>query len=345
MTSVAPSSSARKRSSSARQDALRVPVGGAADLGRLHGAAGAVEQRRAEPLLERADGERDRGLRDAELLGGLRERRAVDDGHEGRELPGVHQPPTVAGSRPGIARTGLRTVSCTAATSPSASPASTRASSTREPLATASARRSGRAARPAASRAACARPPRRPRTAPRRASRPAGCPVTRISTVLARQPHHVLRELHDRHGLAHVEHEDVARLADAAGLDHQLRGLRDRHEVARHPRVGDGDRDRRRRSARGRSGSRSRTTPSTLPNRTAMNRVSRLGLRRRLDDPLAERLGGAHHGLRVDGLVGGDRARSARRRPRATMVARSRVASVLLRIASSGFCSITGTCL
>src|SRR3954453_3424668 len=40
--------------------------------------------------------------------------------------------------------------------------------------------------------------------------------------------------------LAHVEHEDLAAAAEAAGADDQLHRLRDRHEVARHARVGDG---------------------------------------------------------------------------------------------------------
>ena len=45
---------------------------------------------------------------------------------------------------------------------------------------------------------------------------------------------HVVREIDDAHGIAHVEHEHVAAAADAAGLHDQLRGLVDRHEVARH---------------------------------------------------------------------------------------------------------------
>ena len=45
---------------------------------------------------------------------------------------------------------------------------------------------------------------------------------------------HVVREVEDAHRIAHVEHEDVAAAPDAAGLHDQLRGLVDRHEVARH---------------------------------------------------------------------------------------------------------------
>ena len=53
-------------------------------------AARAVEQPRPEPLLERAHGERDGGLGDAEVVRGDRERSALDHCHEGCELAGVH---------------------------------------------------------------------------------------------------------------------------------------------------------------------------------------------------------------------------------------------------------------
>ena len=46
--------------------------------------------------------------------------------------------------------------------------------------------------------------------------------------------------------------------------------------------------------------------PSTLPKRTATNRVDVAAMSERLDDPLAQRLRLTHHRLRVDGLVGGD---------------------------------------
>ena len=52
--------------------------------------------------------------------------------------------------------------------------------------------------------------------------------------LLAGEANHVVREVEDLHRLAHVEHEDVTRLADRAGLDDQLRSLRDRHEVPGH---------------------------------------------------------------------------------------------------------------
>ena len=54
--------------------------------------------------------------------------------------------------------------------------------------------------------------------------------------LLPGEPDHVVREVDDLDGLAHVEDEDVAALADRPGLDDELHGLRDRHEVALHVR-------------------------------------------------------------------------------------------------------------
>src|SRR5207248_3865698 len=62
-----------------------------ARLGRLDAPAGAVEEPLPEPLLERANLEAHRRLRDAEPLGRLREAPALDDRAEGRELPRVHK--------------------------------------------------------------------------------------------------------------------------------------------------------------------------------------------------------------------------------------------------------------
>src|ERR1700733_14513322 len=54
------------------------------------------------------------------------------------------------------------------------------------------------------------------------------------------QPDHRLREVDNRDRLAHLEHEHLAAaLAQRAGANDQLDRLRDRHEVARHPRIGD----------------------------------------------------------------------------------------------------------
>ena len=63
---------------------LRAAVEREPGLGRLDAAAGAVEQLLSEPLLERAHLQADRGLRDAEALGRLREALELDDGAEGR---------------------------------------------------------------------------------------------------------------------------------------------------------------------------------------------------------------------------------------------------------------------
>ena len=70
------------------------PLGAAVEpdpgLGRLDAPAGAVEQLRPEPLLERPHLQLDRGLRHPEPLGGLRERPPLDDLAECLQLPRVH---------------------------------------------------------------------------------------------------------------------------------------------------------------------------------------------------------------------------------------------------------------
>ena len=71
------------------------PLRGAVELepalGRLDAAARAVQQLGAEALLERAHLERDRGLRDAELLRREGERLALDDLAECLQLPRIHK--------------------------------------------------------------------------------------------------------------------------------------------------------------------------------------------------------------------------------------------------------------
>ncbi len=108
-----------------------------------------------------------------------------------------------------------------------------------------------------------------------------------------------------RTGIAHVEHEDVAAAPDAAGLHDQLRGLVDRHEVARHL----GARDRHRAAAGDLLAEdrhdRARRSEHVAEAHGDERRLG-LDLAERLDDPLGERLAGAHRGLRVDGLVGRD---------------------------------------
>ena len=74
-----------------REQTLRAPVEPRAGLGRLDPPAGAVEELRAETLLERAHLERDGRLGDAELLRGLGERAPLDDCAECGELARVHK--------------------------------------------------------------------------------------------------------------------------------------------------------------------------------------------------------------------------------------------------------------
>ena len=69
-----------------REQALRAAVEPQARLGRLDATAGAVEELRAEPLLERAHLERHGRLRDTEALGGLREAAALDDCDRTRQV-------------------------------------------------------------------------------------------------------------------------------------------------------------------------------------------------------------------------------------------------------------------
>ena len=95
-------------------------------------------------------------------------------------------------------------------------------------------------------------------------------------------------------------------------LHDQLRGLGDRHEEARRSRVGD-----RHRAAAGdllrKIGTTEPDEPSTLPKRTATKSVSaRAG--QRLDDPLGERLAGAHRRWSGSRPCRSRRARSGRRR-------------------------------
>jgi hypothetical protein len=53
-------------------------------------------------------------------------------------------------------------------------------------------------------------------------------------------PDHVLREVDDPHRLAHVEHEHLAAAANRARLHDERDGLRNRHEVPSHVRMGHG---------------------------------------------------------------------------------------------------------
>ena len=74
-----------------RKQTLRAAVEATAGLGRLDPASRPIEELQAEALLERADLEAHRRLRDAELLGGLREAAPLDDRAERRELSRIHK--------------------------------------------------------------------------------------------------------------------------------------------------------------------------------------------------------------------------------------------------------------
>ena len=151
----------------------------------------------------------------------------------------------------------------------------------------------------------------------------------------------------DRESLrvAHVEHEDLAAAADRTGLHDERHGLRDRHEVPRHLRGGRPSPGRPSRSAaEGRNDAAGRVEDVAEADRDEA-RLDVPPVPERLDDPLAERLRLAHHRLRVDGLVGRDRGRSARPPNSAARSATIFVATTLLRTDSSGCVSISGTCL
>ena len=77
----------------------------------------------------------------------------------------------------------------------------------------------------------------------------------------------MLREIDDLHRVAHLEHEHLAAHRQLARADDQLHRFGDRHEVARHPRVGDRDRPALRDLAR-KIGTTDPDEPSTLPKRT-----------------------------------------------------------------------------
>ena len=56
--------------------------------------------------------------------------------------------------------------------------------------------------------------------------------VALVAHLQAGQVNHAPRQVDDAHRLAHVQHEHVAALPHRPGLDHQLRGFGDGHEIA-----------------------------------------------------------------------------------------------------------------
>jgi hypothetical protein len=105
-----------------------------------------------------------------------------------------------------------------------------------------------------------------------------------------READHVVCEVHDLDRLAHVEDEDIAALPNRSGLDDQLHGLGDRHEVALHVRMRHRDRP-----AAGdlapeeRDHASRRAEDVAEADRDEVRPVSLAGCGG-LDDPLAERL-------------------------------------------------------
>ena len=121
---------------------------------------------------------------------------------------------------------------------------------------------------------------------------------------------HPLRQVHDLDRLAHVEDIDLAALAHAGGLQHQLAGLGDGHEVADDLRVGDGHR-----AAGLDLPAEQRNHGAVGAQDVAEARGNELGRRQaflldlageRLHIDLADTLRAAHHVGGVHGLVGGD---------------------------------------
>ena len=115
---------------------------------------------------------------------------------------------------------------------------------------------------------------------------------------------HAPRQISDPHRLAHVEHEHIAALGHGAGLDDELRSLRDGHEVADHLRMRHGDRtagfdlfieQRHHRTGRGQHIAESHHAKPRLAAAPMQS----------LQDDFREALGGTHHVGGVDRLVGG----------------------------------------
>ena len=163
--------------------------------------------------------------------------------------------------------------------------------------------------------------------------------------LLAREADHVVREVDDLHGLAHVEHEHVPARPSAPAWTIELDGLRDRHEVALHLRMGDGHRPAARDlAAEERDDASRRAEHVAEADGDEAGPVPVAGRCGR-DDPLADRLRLAEDVLRPHGLVRGDEDEALRRRCSAASSASTFVPRTLFRTDSSGLASMRGTCL
>ena len=116
---------------------------------------------------------------------------------------------------------------------------------------------------------------------------------------------HRLGEVHDPHGVAHVERVHLAALGQRAGADHELDRLRDRHEEARHLRIGHRHRAAGLDLAAEDRDHRARGTEDVAEAHGAVRGIGIADLRG-LDGPLGQRLRRAHDRGGRDRLVGRD---------------------------------------
>jgi hypothetical protein len=118
----------------------------------------------------------------------------------------------------------------------------------------------------------------------------------------AREPDHLARHVHHLHGLAHVEQEHLAALADRRGLEHQSHRLGDGHEVTRGLGVGHRERAAALELALEQRHDRALAAEHVAEAHRAV--ASLAAPRSRLHEPFAHALGRAHHARRPHRLVG-----------------------------------------
>src|SRR5260370_24090528 len=123
-----------------------------------------------------------------------------------------------------------------------------------------------------------------------------------VVRALAREPYHVLREIHNANWFADVENENLRALAPAGGLHHQGHRFRDRHEEAARLRMGHLDRP-----AGGNLRLKNGDYAPVAAQDVSKTHRDTFGLAiprpARGDDPLADAFGRAHSAHRVHGLV------------------------------------------
>ena len=122
----------------------------------------------------------------------------------------------------------------------------------------------------------------------------------------AAQPDHRAGQVGNAHRIAHVQHKHLTAARHAAGLDHQLSGLRDQHEVANDVGVGDGDRPAGADLLLEQRHHRARRAQHIAKAHHREHGFGASALRRRLKNQLGRPLGRAHHIGGPHRLVGGD---------------------------------------